>query len=393
MSRRGLVRTSLFTALSLLLLFGTATPSWATGNIVKSDLKGTWRISLRGLTDCGFASMLATITMGTNGSGTGPLEIHGYCGDSTLPGETFTVGTLSKLGAGTASLTCGAGCQWNFNIQVAPDRSKMNLVDVNPLETTHFLDGVAILSSPADNIVVADLKGDWQLTLMGHQSGSCGPGPGITFSASAALSLNTSGAGNASVTLHTECGDINVVRALSVTGLNADGGGTAHLVCGGTCGFDFNIQVSPDRSMFNLVTVAPGNTGHMVAGVAIRRSPAGNITKPNLTGSWRGTILSQDIHDDVGGLLLSPLKLNVKGLSTIATVTFHDTEGDGTFTEGVAFNIVTLNPDGSGTACFKFEFACDFPLKIQVSPDRAIISVVGVEPGNEDFLAGLLIHQ
>ena len=131
----------------------------------------------------------------------------------------------------------------------------------------------------------------------------------------------------------------------------------------------------------------------MVAGVAIRRSTAGNITKPNLTGSWQGTILTQDIHDDVGGLLASPLKLNVKGLSTKMTLTFHDTEGDGTFTTGVAFNILTLNPDGSGTACLAVEAACDFPLKIQMSPDRSIISVVGVEPGNEDFMAGLLIHQ
>jgi hypothetical protein len=373
------VRTVLLAAFSLLFFFGLAAPSFATGNIVKSDLKGTWRISLRGLTDCGFATALATITLGTNGSGTGPLQIHGDCGDSTLPGQTFTVDTLSKTGEGTASLTCGGGCTWNFEIQVAPDRTKFNLTIVEPLDD--FLEGLAILSSPADNIAVADLKGDWQVSLMGHQAPDC------TVSAAGALTLNTAGVGTLSATLHSDCFDGPVVNSFAISTLSADGGGTAHLDCGGGCELDFNIQVSPDRSMFNLVTIAPGNAGDMAAGVAIRRSTAGHITKTNLAGPWQGTLQGIGADGGIGDLVLT-FKLNAKATSSAVTMVYHDLEGDGTVPDNT-FTVLTLNPDGSGTA----RFSDDVNLRIQVSPDRSVISLTGVDPASEDFIAGLFIHQ
>src|SRR5688572_7584810 len=163
------IRTGMLAMFSLLFLFGTATPSSATGNIVKSDLKGTWNVSLEGRTGCGFVSMLATMTFSTNGIGTGPIQIHGECGDSVLAAQTFTVNTLTTKGAGTATLTCGGGCSWHFNIQVAPDRTKFNLVDVTPTDTSAFVAGVAVISSVADNIVTADLQGDWHVSLIGRQ--------------------------------------------------------------------------------------------------------------------------------------------------------------------------------------------------------------------------------
>jgi hypothetical protein len=381
------VRTGLLVAFSLLFLFGTAAPSLATGNIVKSDLKGTWRIELHGLTDCGFASMLATITVGTNGTGTGPLQTHGVCGDSTLPGQTFTVDTLSKTGEGTASLTCGASCEWNFEIQVAPDRTKFNLVDVDPLDTSAFLEGMAILTSPADNVVTADMKGDWQVTLSGRLADCRG------VSAVATFALNTAGSGEATLTRDTaDCGLLTLTKTFTILGLNADGSGTASLTCGFSgCPFTFEIQVSPDRSIFNLVT-ASANPGNFIAGVAIRRSTAGHIVKTNLAGSWQATIHNVDLSDDVEGLLLT-FKLNAKALSNSVTLVSHGTDDDFTLTDNV-LTVQTLNPDGSGTARLSPSCAeCEpIDLRIQVSPDRSIISLVEVTPDNE-FASGTAIHQ
>jgi hypothetical protein len=50
--------------------------------------------------------------------------------------------TLDSNGSGTAGLTCGAGCGFTFQIQVAPDRTVFNLVDVT--DPNNFLEGVAI---------------------------------------------------------------------------------------------------------------------------------------------------------------------------------------------------------------------------------------------------------
>lgn len=380
-------RRSVVLAFSALFVLGVADRSEATGNIVKSDLKGTWRISLRGLTDCGFAAALATITMGTNGSGTGPLQIHGDCGDSTLPGETFTVDTLSKTGEGTASLTCGAGCEWNFEIQVAPDRTKFNLTVVNPLETRHILEGMAILSSPADNIVTADMKGDWHVALSGRIA-SCRGISGVgTFS------LNAAGSGGVTFTRDTaDCGVATSTRTFTILGLNADGSGTASLTCSFSgCPFNFEIQVSPDRSIVNLVT-ASANPGNFIAGVAIRRSTAGHIVKTNLAGSWQAAAHIVDLSDDVEDVLLT-FKLNVKAQSSSVTLVSHGTDGDFTLTDNV-LTVLTLNPDGSGTARMNPSCpGCDpVDLRIQVSPDRSIISLVDVTPDNE-FATVIAIHQ
>jgi len=390
---RRLFRTGLLGVFTLLFVLGTAMPSEATGNIVKSDLKGTWKISLHGLTDCGFVSMLATMTFGTNGTGTGPIQIHGTCGDSTLAGQTFTVATLSKLGEGTATLTCGGACLWHFNIQVAPDRTKFNLADVTATDIGAFLAGVAVVSSVADNIVTADLKGDWHVSLMGHQlRPECVP-QDVPVSAAATMTLNVTGAGSINATLRTACGNGDVVNTFAISALNSDGSGTAHLDCGGGCGFDFSIQVSPDRSMFNLVTVSPTDTGDMLAGVATRRSTGGQITKANLAGAWQGTALGEDIVGGSNGVSASLLtfRLTPKALTTSASLVVHGEEGDFTLTD-LGFEVQTLNADGSGTA--RLTDGIDvINLRIQVSPDRSTISAAIVDPAGEDVSAGFFVHQ
>ena len=393
MANRRLFRTGLLGVFTLLFVLGTATPSAATGNIVKSDLKGTWKISLHGRTDCGFVSMLATMTFGTNGTGTGPIQIHGACGDSTLAGQTFTVATLSKLGEGTATLTCGGACLWHFNIQVAPDRTKFNLADVTATDIGAFLAGVAVVSSVADNIVTADLRGDWHVSLIGRQlRPECVP-QDVPVSAAATMTLYVAGAGSINATLRTACGNGDVVNTFAITALNPDGSGTAHLDCLDVCGFDFTIQVSPDRSMFNLVTVSPTDTGEMLAGVATRRSTGGQITKANLAGAWQGTALGEDIVGGSNGVSASVLtfRLTPKALTTSATIVIHGEEGDFTITE-LTFEVQTLNADGSGTA--RLTIGTDVTnLRIQVSPDRSTIRVAVVDPASEDVTAGFLVHQ
>jgi hypothetical protein len=393
MASSRLFRTGLLGVFTLLFLFGTATPSAATGNIVKSDLKGRWNISLHGLTDCGFVSMLATMTFNTNGVGSGPIQIHGACGDSTLAGQTFTVGALSKVGKGTATLTCGGGCLWHFNIQVATDRTKFNLADVTPTDTSAALGGIAVISSVADNIVTADLKGDWQVSLMGHQlRPECVP-QDVVVSAAAIMTLNAAGAGTINATLRTTCGNGDVVNTFAITALNPDGSGTAHLDCGGGCGFDFSIQVSPDRSVFNLVTVSAADSGDMLAGVATRRSTGGQITKTNLAGSWQGTALGEDRVGGSTGVsaFVLTFKLNAKALTTNATLVIHGEEGDMTVTD-LTFEVQTLNADGSGTARLT-DGIDSFNWRIQVSPDRSTMSFVDVNPAGEEMMTGFFVHQ
>ncbi len=120
-------------------------PSSATiGQITRADLQGSWQIALNGNTGCGLTAMLVNVAMNNAGTGTGTVKMHASCGDSTLNGQTFQITSLNTNGSGTANLTCGAGCGWNFNIQVSPDRSTFNMVDVDPANPGNFLSGVAV---------------------------------------------------------------------------------------------------------------------------------------------------------------------------------------------------------------------------------------------------------
>jgi hypothetical protein len=101
-------------------------------------------VSLVGNTGCGLSTMQATFNLTIVAESARPLLRHGQCSDSVTTGQTFAVNTLSSNGSGTAGLTCGTGCGWTFNIQVAPDRSTFSLVDVSSANPNNYLAGVAI---------------------------------------------------------------------------------------------------------------------------------------------------------------------------------------------------------------------------------------------------------
>jgi hypothetical protein len=122
------------------------TPSYASiGNINKADLAGPWQMTLTGNTGCGLSSLQVNVTMNAFGNGTNAvIKMHGQCGDSVTTAQTFKILTLAANGSGTANLSCGNGCGWNFNIQVSADRSTFNIVDVDPLNPGNYLAGMAV---------------------------------------------------------------------------------------------------------------------------------------------------------------------------------------------------------------------------------------------------------
>ena len=135
-------RVAALAACCLLTVISLITFSFATGNVSKGDLSGNWQITLGGVTGCGQSTELANMNLNASGAGSGSLQTHGTCGDSSLTGQTFTIMSLNANGSGTAGLSCGTGCGWLFSIQVSADRSTMNLVDIT--DPGNFLTGTAV---------------------------------------------------------------------------------------------------------------------------------------------------------------------------------------------------------------------------------------------------------
>jgi hypothetical protein len=101
-------------------------------------------MTLTGDTGCGISTSYVTFTLNSAGSGVATNTSHTQgCGNPTGTGE-FTILTLNANGSGTAGLSCGPGCGWAFHIQVSPDRSIFNVVDVDPTNPGNYLEGVAI---------------------------------------------------------------------------------------------------------------------------------------------------------------------------------------------------------------------------------------------------------
>jgi hypothetical protein len=136
-------RLVLLVVLCLVTILSVSKLTKATGTIGKEDLSGTWVATLTGDTGCGIATSHVVFVLNT--AGTGPATITSHttgCGNITFTGQTFTVTSLNTSGFGTAGLTCGTGCGFNFDIQVSPDRATFNLVDIT--DPGNFLEGVAI---------------------------------------------------------------------------------------------------------------------------------------------------------------------------------------------------------------------------------------------------------
>lgn len=131
--------------LSLVTILSLPKLGQATGTVTKADLSGPWAMTLTGDTGCGITTLYVTFNLSTSGSGPANITSHtSGCGDSTNPNQTFAVFTLNPNGSGTANLSCGPSCGWNFDLQVSSDRSMFSVVDVSPENPGNFLEGVAI---------------------------------------------------------------------------------------------------------------------------------------------------------------------------------------------------------------------------------------------------------
>jgi hypothetical protein len=109
-------------------LAGTAVAR-PTSTFTVDQLAGPWQIALVGNSGCGQTSMQFTGTLNTSGTAAGTLTSSSTGCPSSSSTQTFTINPLGPDGTGTASLTCGSGCAWNFAIQVAPNVKIFNLVD------------------------------------------------------------------------------------------------------------------------------------------------------------------------------------------------------------------------------------------------------------------------
>jgi hypothetical protein len=146
-----LARFTFVTVLALTIISG-GTPlmtaraqSAARFPITIAQLAGPWTVSLIGNTGCGWTSLLVTFTLGSGGHGTATYQSHtSGCSDGTTGDVQFVVQTMNANGSGTANLSCGPSCGWEFNIQVAPTREIFNLVDVDPANPGNYLQGTAI---------------------------------------------------------------------------------------------------------------------------------------------------------------------------------------------------------------------------------------------------------
>ncbi len=130
------------------LVIGLAAPSAKAADITIAQLMGSWQATLIWSgSACGPMTGLLNFTFGTNGTtSTATLVMHtSQCGDLSST-QSFTVETLKPNGSGTAHLTCsqGAGCGWEFNIQVGEGRRGFNLVDVDPTNPGNFVEGYAV---------------------------------------------------------------------------------------------------------------------------------------------------------------------------------------------------------------------------------------------------------
>jgi hypothetical protein len=129
--------------LALTALVGFAAPrAQAATNL--SHLAGPWTATIIGSTGCGFTSIQANFTLNTSGQGTATETFHtAACGDSTVTAP-ISFSYLSSNGAGIANLSCGQGCGWVLNVQVAGGNKVFNLVDVSPDNPNNYIQGTAV---------------------------------------------------------------------------------------------------------------------------------------------------------------------------------------------------------------------------------------------------------
>ena len=117
------------------------------------QLAGPWQATLIGNTGCGLVSMLVNFTLDSSGTATdatftthlsGPNK-GGRIDGTVTTGQIFTINSLNSNGSGTAGLSCGTGCGWEFQIQVSKNHQVANLTDVDTANPYNTPTGTMIL--------------------------------------------------------------------------------------------------------------------------------------------------------------------------------------------------------------------------------------------------------
>jgi hypothetical protein len=132
-------------AIAATFLTVTYTPAQDAG-LTLAKLQGPWAATIFGNTGCGLGTMYVTFTLDSTGhaNGSATVQTHAQCGNGTAPGRDFNILSLNPNGSGTANLTCGAGCGWSLNIQVAKNTQMFTIVDVSPADPNNYLAGTAL---------------------------------------------------------------------------------------------------------------------------------------------------------------------------------------------------------------------------------------------------------
>lgn len=126
----------------------------------------------------------------------------------------------------------------------------------------------ATIAAPAPvsaaGITKAQLAGSWAATLVGNT------GCGVT-TLYVVFTLNSAGAGSARTQMHSSgCTDaITSGNVFTIVSVNSTGAGIATLTCGSECGWSFKIQVDSGLRLFSLVDVA--DLSNFLQGVSIHQ--------------------------------------------------------------------------------------------------------------------------
>jgi len=130
------------------------------------------------------------------------------------------------------------------------------------LATVGSLVGVSAAALP---ITIAQLAGPWQVAVTGNTG--CGVSSLLYNGKLDSIghstgTLNGSSAG---------CGSSTTTETFNILTLNGNGSGTAGLTCGAGCGWVFNIQVSRNKQVINMVDVHDGGS-NVLAGTAVKQT-------------------------------------------------------------------------------------------------------------------------
>lgn len=130
------------------------------------------------------------------------------------------------------------------------------------LATVASLVGVSAAAPP---ITVAQLAGPWQVAVSGNTG--CGVSS-LLYTGK----LDSTGQSTGTLTGSSAgCGSSTTTQTFNILSLNGNGSGTAGLTCGTGCGWTFNIQVSRNKQVINLVDVVNGGA-NVLSGTAVKQT-------------------------------------------------------------------------------------------------------------------------